>query len=264
MPIGTPGISGQRPAGGGVSNTGNAAVGDVASGKTFSSALLTNATGTSVAGNATVPDGTAILPVQAFVDVMVFIAEGVAGVGGQIPQDLHFENLGITHFATPADPEVDQTLLGFLLAGAGLPHLYLNGNALPAADIDGILYAAKYNFTASGSLENGLIDLSGGTNAAPTEGMVNDEFLALGASAWTMKINIHGHVVTWNYGSGFIATGNSFSAAEVNALLAAMIATYSTLAAVLNLSGGTSAAPTGQGVVDKAALISAGWTVTTN
>lgn len=32
----------------------------------------------------------------------------------------------------------------------------------------------------------------------------------------------------------------------------------------INLSGGTNAAPTGQGLTDKATLITAGWTVTTN
>lgn len=63
--------------GGGVTNTGNAAVGDVASGKTFSSAALTNATGTSTK-NATVPGDAPIQPAQAFVDAFLsFLETGI-------------------------------------------------------------------------------------------------------------------------------------------------------------------------------------------
>lgn len=61
--------------------------------------------------------------------------------------------------------------------------------------------------------------------------------------------------------------GNALSAASVNSILAAAALYESDYApgdGALDLSGGTNAAPTGQGLTDKATLISAGWTVTTN
>ncbi len=59
--------------------------------------------------------------------------------------------------------------------------------------------------------------------------------------------------------------GNALSVATVNALLHQFAATpgFNTGGA-LNLSGGTSAAPTGQGITDKATLIGRGVSVTTN
>jgi hypothetical protein len=51
----------------------------------------------------------------------------------------------------------------------------------------------------------------------------------------------------------------------VNALLAAFVAAGRTTGTrVLNLGGPGNAAPTGQGIIDKATLVSRGWTVTTN
>jgi hypothetical protein len=61
--------------------------------------------------------------------------------------------------------------------------------------------------------------------------------------------------------------GNALSAGNVNAILSWYVSqgTFSaTNAQELDLSGGTNAAPTGQGIVDKATLIGNGWTVTTN
>lgn len=56
--------------------------------------------------------------------------------------------------------------------------------------------------------------------------------------------------------------GNSLNANSVNLVLAAALDVGGT--GVLDLSGGTNAAPTGQGILDAAALVLAGWTVTTN
>lgn len=56
---------------------------------------------------------------------------------------------------------------------------------------------------------------------------------------------------------------NALSVASVNHLLARCVANP-TFTGVLNLSGGTNAAPTGQGITDKATLIARGATVTTN
>lgn len=57
-------------------------------------------------------------------------------------------------------------------------------------------------------------------------------------------------------------TGNAFSAATVNAMLAKLVAIGYT--GLLDMSGGTNAAPTGQGIADKATLIGQGASVTTN
>ena len=59
---------------------------------------------------------------------------------------------------------------------------------------------------------------------------------------------------------------NALPASAVNQVLADFVVSLGISGRVVcnvDLSGGTNAAPTGQGIVDKATLISAGWTVTT-
>jgi hypothetical protein len=63
----------------------------------------------------------------------------------------------------------------------------------------------------------------------------------------------------------FQAQINQLTASSVNSILAAFVAANRTVGTrVLNLGGVGNAAPTGQGITDKATLISRGWTVTTN
>ena len=63
----------------------------------------------------------------------------------------------------------------------------------------------------------------------------------------------------------FRAENNQLTSAAVNAILAAFVAANRTTGTrVLNLGGVGNAAPTGQGITDKATLVSRGWTVTTN
>jgi hypothetical protein len=66
----------------------------------------------------------------------------------------------------------------------------------------------------------------------------------------------------------FRANSNQLTAAAVNAILAAFVAAgrvkTATNTCTLNLGGTGNAAPTGQGITDKATLQSRGWTVTTN
>ena len=66
-------------------------------------------------------------------------------------------------------------------------------------------------------------------------------------------------------------SGQKLTAASVNAILALLVSLDGTngttlwgAGKTLNVSGGTSSAPTGQGIVDKATLIARGATVTTN
>lgn len=58
-------------------------------------------------------------------------------------------------------------------------------------------------------------------------------------------------------------TGNNLTQSAVNALLAAFVAAGGT-GGLIGLADGTNAAPSGQGITDKATLQSRGWTVTTN
>jgi len=63
----------------------------------------------------------------------------------------------------------------------------------------------------------------------------------------------------------FRAENNLLTAKAVNAILAAFVlANKTTGTRILNLGGTGNASPTGQGITDKATLISRGWTVTTN
>ena len=63
----------------------------------------------------------------------------------------------------------------------------------------------------------------------------------------------------------FQAQNNQLTSAAVNAILAAFVtANKITGTRILNLGGAGNGAPTGQGITDKATLISRGWTVTTN
>jgi hypothetical protein len=63
----------------------------------------------------------------------------------------------------------------------------------------------------------------------------------------------------------FQAQTNQLNSTAVNAILAAFVAANKTTGTrILNLGGTGNSAPTGQGITDKATLISRGWTVTTN
>ena len=73
-----------------------------------------------------------------------------------------------------------------------------------------------------------------------------------------------GFAVTPSLGD-FQVQNNNLTAAAVNAILAAFVAANRTTGTrILNLGGTGNAAPTGQGLTDKATLVSRGWTVTTN
>jgi hypothetical protein len=63
----------------------------------------------------------------------------------------------------------------------------------------------------------------------------------------------------------FYAQNNRLASTAVNSILAAFVAANKTTGPrILNLGGAGNAAPTGQGITDKATLDSRGWTVTIN
>lgn len=113
------------------------------------------------------------------------------------------------------------------------------------------------NFWCHGCLHTGNIpNLS--SNTALTV------FRANGQRGTTKLTGFAGGTVSATLGD-FWANDNQLTAAAVNAILAAFVAAgRSTGTRVLNLGGTGNAAPTGQGITDKATLQSRGWTVTTN
>jgi len=64
------------------------------------------------------------------------------------------------------------------------------------------------------------------------------------------------------YGA-FVFTNNALSADTVNVILARAVANTG-FVGTIQLDGGTNAAPTGQGITDKATLLTRGVTLTTN
>ena len=65
-------------------------------------------------------------------------------------------------------------------------------------------------------------------------------------------------------GVSFNVQNCALTAASVNALLARFVANAAYVSGSIDLSGGTSAAPTGQGITDSATLTGRGVTVSTN
>ena len=97
-------------------------------------------------------------------------------------------------------------------------------------------------------------------------------------AAWTgiTSLNYYSMLTTPTISAGGLATqpamttlnfsGNALSAAQVNQVLADLVVSLGIRGAVkcTVTLGGTNAAPTGQGILDKATLVAAGFTVTTN
>lgn len=137
-----------------------------------------------------------------------------------------------------------------------------SGNSMTAGEVTALLTYIAANW--SGDIA--ILDLSGGTTAAPTGGAIDAALWdVVNDKGWGVKFNLHGAVVSlYLDGVTYDYSGNSMSASEVNALLAFVVANYPSLALTLKIDGGTNAAPTGQGLTDKATLIGNGWTVTTN
>lgn len=152
----------------GVTNTGDAAVADVALGKTFSSSALTNATGTSTK-NATVPSDAPILPAQAFVDYCVALPVGNTSATVSVASN------GITSISTT-------WLHALNVIFSALVGIDASGNAI--TNTDAILALMSDDWDNIGSVaDQKLINLSGGTSVAPTIDA------ALPANAGTASMN---------------------------------------------------------------------------
>lgn len=142
-----------------------------------------------------------------------------------------------------------------LLANTALIDFRCNSNNLTGSIPDLSAHAALANFRCqSNNLTGSIPDLSANT-ALATFYCGNNQLTGWG-----------GGTVSATLGN-FQAQNNLLPAAAVNAILAAFVAAGRTSASgtcILNLGGTGNAAPTGQGITDKATLVSRGWTVTTN
>ena len=138
-----------------------------------------------------------------------------------------------------------------------LLNLALNNNtltALPAGVFDNLTALQLLILTnnALTALPAGVFD---NLTALQGLGMDNNALTALPAGVFDNLTALQ----------GLILTNNALTVSAVNQLLAELVATVgSRVICNLDISGGTNAAPTGQGILDAATLVAAGWTVTTN
>jgi hypothetical protein len=210
------------------------------------------------ANNAIVPSDTSIQPAQAFVD---FSYQHGWVDGGNLgsPLAISFANKGVTKIA-------DVLLYVYVfMANSHWTNLNLSGNALPTAEVDQII--ANY-ITVGIDQEPDITsttDLSGGTNQSPSQGAAwADAWAVSFESEVTIKFNLHGGVAVLYAPSTSNFSACAMSTVEVNALLSFLVANYLARSGSILTLAGAPAAPTGQGLIDKATLIAAGWTVTTN
>jgi hypothetical protein len=116
---------------------------------------------------------------------------------------------------------------------------------------------AGVNFTGPGSISSNtaitLIDLSNCTFTGSFGCAGNTSLFIIGISG-----------ATFPNGTDYDFSGNALTQATVDAILAAMVANAGYASGNVDLSGGTSSAPSVTGLADKATLIGRGVSVTTN
>jgi hypothetical protein len=120
--------------------------------------------------NAVVPENAIIQPPQAYVDAMAILTTTQ-------PDSVALPNLGITHL----DPVIFAHHVR-LTNDMSYDHIIdLSGNALTQAAVDAILHFwVDFN--------NGTLDLSGGTNSAPSPAGVADA-AQMDGQGWTVTLN---------------------------------------------------------------------------
>lgn len=123
-------------------------------------------------GNATVPADAPIQPPQAFVDAYPLFLNAFGD-----ETQLNLSGIGITHL----DPNLLNSYLSAQTHAYGAASVDLSGNALDAAEVNTLLYVCT-------GFPPGTLDLSGGTNAAPTgQGLV--DLQTLRDAGWTVTTN---------------------------------------------------------------------------
>lgn len=156
------------------------------------------------------------------------------------------------------NPLLTEILLPSLITIGDESELDINNNAslvtldlssLTTIGADGLL-----SVTSNTALTT--LDVTGLLNVASEGGIAFNGCSSLVAPQFGNFVLTNNHFIN--------CPGCAFDAATVNFILARAVAAASYVAGTINLSGGTSAAPTGQGVADKATLQGRGITVNTN
>lgn len=152
-----------------------------------------------VSGNAIVPLDAPIQPPQAFVDAMSGFCNGAAGFDAS--------NLGIAHLSSNAVSTFTQYWVildawyNTFVSQQNPPALNLSGNALDQATVDLVLdhlnVFVAYSTAGGGPAVPVTVDLSGGTNADPTDGADNSNLIALVSAGATVIVNIAGVPTTF-------------------------------------------------------------------
>lgn len=139
--------------------------------------------------NATIPANSNILPASAY-----YAATKAMTEGGWTS----FANLGLTDLVIP--PTLTTAMANYIVYSValftGLPvNMDFTGNALSVASVDSILFSCANALqwallnVPGGILGGGTIDLSGGTNASPTGGTGNADYMYLNSHGATVIIN---------------------------------------------------------------------------
>lgn len=131
------------------------------------------------AGNATVPVDAPIQPPQAFVDVTSYLCS----VNWLNPTSFDFHNMNLTEFSTGLFDLVMSYHAGF-----GARPYDFSGNHLSALTVNAILHELAETGPTFGGLQASTIDLSGGTNAAPTGQGLTDKATLI-SNGWTVTTN---------------------------------------------------------------------------
>lgn len=168
------------------------------------------------------------------------------------------------------------SLYGQLISSGltGLADLFTHTNKFTGG-VDLTKFPAAVNIRIFSNSQRGTLDFSACPSAADIRvysnlftGVINigsNTVLTYGHFADNLFDGFSGGVS--NTLGSFYAQNNLLPASAINAILAAFVAAGRTSGdgtCLINISGTGNAAPTGQGITDKATLVSRGWTVTTN
>lgn len=168
------------------------------------------------------------------------------------------------HVRWPIGVSADVTLLRV--------YVYSNGlfGIIPSLSAN---MALQYFYCSTNKLNSIIPSLSANTALVQFQcytNQVTGSIPSLSANTALVNFSCYANQLTgWDGGtvsntlSLFDASNNALTVSAVNAILAAFVAA-GRATGTLTLNGGTNAAPTGQGITDKATLVASGWSVLTN
>lgn len=225
-------------------------------------------------GNATVPPDAPIQPPQAFVDNVTKFQPNFNLNTGNV---VDISNQGITFIET-ADNGLVFKWAYSVGNSMGTPNLNASGNALTLAVVDALLASFVANIGTFGGSGPGILDLSGGTNAAPTQDTAvvsgsgtpeaDGTYTDRGASGGKRFYTLVGQA---NNNSNFCIVWSGSARWEIwgatDLLYTSTDDTQFPWQAtfVSGVGTGVDPAPTASSTnSSQAALITAGWTITTN